>query len=63
MPIATTIPHPHLPPTELGVLSPWQETVRSHPLLNQGKDDELPESADVVIIGSGMCGESMRIRG
>ena len=57
MPVATTTPHPHLPPTELGRLSPWQETVRSHPLLNKGKDDALPESAAVVIVGSGMCGK------
>jgi hypothetical protein len=59
MPVATTVPHPHFPPTELGRLSPWQESVRSHPLLNKGKDDVLPETADVVIIGSGMCGMSM----
>ena len=57
MPIATTKPHPHLP-VPLGVLSEWQRTVRDHPLLNSGKDDALPESADVVIVGSGMCGMS-----
>lgn len=25
-------------------------------MLNQGKDDALPSEADVVIVGSGMCG-------
>lgn len=59
MPIAVgQTPHPHLPPP-LGVLSEWQRTVRDHPLLNAGKDEPLPESADVVIVGSGMCGESL----
>jgi hypothetical protein len=58
MPVATSQPpHPHLP-VPLGVLSEWQRTVRDHPLLNCGKDDELPNSADVVIVGSGMCGTS-----
>jgi hypothetical protein len=60
MPIATTKSHPHLP-VPLGVLSEWQRTVREHPLLNSGKDDALPESADVVIVGSGMCGMSATI--
>jgi len=56
MPIATPVPpHPHLP-TPLGELSVWQQTTRDHPLLNAGKDDPLPAEADVVIIGSGMCG-------
>lgn len=58
MPIATSQPaHPHLP-VPLGVLSEWQRTVRDHPLLNSGKEETLPESADVVIVGSGMCGMS-----
>ena len=56
MPIATTPPHPHLP-VPLGQLSVWQQSTRDHPLLDAGKDDELPEGADVVIVGSGMCGE------
>lgn len=56
MPVAVSAPpHPHLPPP-LGQLSPWQRSTRSHPLLNAGKDDPLPASADVIIIGSGMCG-------
>jgi hypothetical protein len=55
MPIATSKPHPHLP-VPLGELSVWQKTTRDHPLLNAGKDGELPSEADVVIIGSGMCG-------
>ena len=57
MPIATPTPHPHLP-VPLGQLSVWQHTTRNHPLLNAGKDEELPEEADVVIVGSGMCGKS-----
>jgi hypothetical protein len=58
MPIATGQPaHRHLP-VPLGVLSEWQRTVRDHSLLNSGKEDTLPESADVVIVGSGMCGMS-----
>ena len=48
-------PHPHLPPP-LGDLSVWQKSTRDHPLLNAGKDESLPQTADVVIIGSGMCG-------
>lgn len=55
MPIATSPPHPHLP-VPLGQLSVWQQSTRNHPLLNAGQDDELPEEADVVIVGSGMCG-------
>ncbi|KAK4688190.1 hypothetical protein P7C73_g1922, partial [Tremellales sp. Uapishka_1] len=57
MPIATApqTPHPHLPAKTLGVLSSWQRSTRDHPLLNKGKDDPLPEDADVVIIGSGLC--------
>lgn len=56
MPIATgQTPHPHLPPP-LGVLSEWQRTVRQHPLLNSNSDAPLPQEANVVIVGSGMCG-------
>ncbi|WVQ62711.1 uncharacterized protein L199_000859 [Kwoniella botswanensis] len=58
MPIAinnTPPPHPHLP-IPLGDLSVWQRSTRDHPLLNAGKDEPLPESADIVIIGSGLCG-------
>lgn len=57
MPIATSSLHPHLP-IPLGELSVWQRSVRDHPLLNAGKDEPLPAEADVVIVGSGMCGES-----
>ncbi|WWC58190.1 uncharacterized protein I303_100726 [Kwoniella dejecticola CBS 10117] len=58
MPIAinnTPPPHPHLP-IPLGGLSVWQHSTRDHPLLNAGRDDPLPAEADVVIIGSGLCG-------
>ena len=55
MPIAVAQPHPHLP-IPLGDLSVWQHSTRDHPLLNKGKHDPLPAEADVVIIGSGMCG-------
>lgn len=59
MPIATpAAPHPHLP-IPLGDLSVWQRSTRDHPLLNQGKDGPLPSEADVVIVGSGMCGGSI----
>ncbi|WVR03558.1 hypothetical protein IAU60_000550 [Kwoniella sp. DSM 27419] len=54
--VADTKPlHPHLP-IPLGDLSVWQRSTRDHPLLNAGRDEDLPEEADVVIIGSGMCG-------
>ena len=55
MPIATRLPHPHLP-IPLGDLSVWQHSTRDHPLLNKGKDEAIPAEADVVVIGSGMCG-------
>ncbi|OCF36345.1 hypothetical protein I316_02220 [Kwoniella heveanensis BCC8398] len=58
MPIAlkdTAPPHPHLP-IPLGQLSVWQHSTRDHPLLNAGRDEDLPSEADVIIIGSGMCG-------
>lgn len=47
--------HPHLPPP-IANLSVWQRTVRSHPLLNAGAADPLPATADIVIIGGGICG-------
>ncbi|WVQ79001.1 hypothetical protein IAT38_001093 [Cryptococcus sp. DSM 104549] len=37
-------------------LSVWQKTTREDPLVNMGRDEPLPESADVVIIGSGLAG-------
>jgi hypothetical protein len=43
-------------PVPLGVLSVWQRSTRGDPLINMGKDDPLPKEADVVIIGSGLCG-------
>lgn len=43
-------------PVPLGVLSVWQRSTRGDPLIDMGKDDPLPEEADVVIIGSGLCG-------
>jgi hypothetical protein len=48
--------HPHLPVPLTGNLSVWQQTIRDDPLLNEGKDKALPAEADVVIVGSGMCG-------
>ncbi|WWC85870.1 uncharacterized protein L201_000737 [Kwoniella dendrophila CBS 6074] len=58
MPIAisnTAPAHPHLP-IPLGDLSVWQRSTRDHPLLNAGQHDPLPEEADIVIVGSGLCG-------
>lgn len=61
MPIATpAAPHPHMP-IPLGDLSVWQKSTRDHPLLNRGKDGPLPSEADVVIVGSGMCGGYIRL--
>lgn len=40
----------------MGVLSVWQRSTRDDPLVNMGKDDAIPKEADVVIIGSGLCG-------
>ncbi|KAJ7231255.1 FAD dependent oxidoreductase-domain-containing protein [Mycena rebaudengoi] len=37
-------------------LSYWLQGVRASPLLDHRTTEELPKSADVVIIGSGMCG-------
>ena len=48
--------HPDLP-VPLGALSHWQRSTRDHPLLNAGRDNRLPLDADVVIIGSGLCGQ------
>lgn len=45
-------------PVPLGVLSVWQRSTRDDPLVNMGKDEPLPEEADVVVIGSGLCGKS-----
>jgi hypothetical protein len=43
-------------PVPMGILSVWQRSTRDDPLVNMGKNDDLPEEADVVIIGSGLCG-------
>ncbi|KAJ9101219.1 hypothetical protein QFC21_003438 [Naganishia friedmannii] len=43
-------------PVPMGVLSVWQRSTRDDPLVNMGKDDDLPDKAEVVIIGSGLCG-------
>ena len=45
-------------PVPLGILSVWQRSTRDDPLVNMGRDEPLPEEADVVIIGSGLCGKS-----
>ena len=56
MPIATPTAPPSGLPVPLGALSPWQLSVREHPLLNANRDAPLPLDADVVVIGSGLCG-------
>lgn len=38
------------------VRSVWQRSVEGDPLVNWGENDPLPETADVVIIGSGLSG-------
>ncbi|WWC66135.1 uncharacterized protein I206_100035 [Kwoniella pini CBS 10737] len=44
-------------PLETGMsLSLWLQTVRNNPLLNHRTTEDLPQSADVVIIGSGATG-------
>ncbi|WWD09710.1 hypothetical protein V865_007838 [Kwoniella europaea PYCC6329] len=44
-------------PVEVGMsLSLWLQTVRNNPLLNHRTTEELPKTADVVIIGSGATG-------
>ncbi|KAK8869484.1 hypothetical protein IAR55_000049 [Kwoniella newhampshirensis] len=40
-------------------LSAWQRSTRDDPLINHGRDDPLPETADIVIIGSGISGASV----
>ncbi|ODN72873.1 hypothetical protein L202_08300 [Cryptococcus amylolentus CBS 6039] len=37
-------------------LSHWQQTTRSHPLLNERTTRVLPAEADIVVIGSGLSG-------
>ncbi|OCF32027.1 hypothetical protein I316_06413 [Kwoniella heveanensis BCC8398] len=37
-------------------LSAWQRSVRDDPLINWGEHDPLPQTADVVVIGSGISG-------
>ncbi|BEI82191.1 hypothetical protein CcaverHIS002_0300590 [Cutaneotrichosporon cavernicola] len=48
-------PPPGLP-VPLANLSLWQRTVSSHPLLNARQHEPLPASADIVVIGGGLCG-------
>ncbi|WWC99984.1 hypothetical protein V866_006893 [Kwoniella sp. B9012] len=44
-------------PLEVGMsLSLWLQTVRNNPLLNHRTTEDLPKTADVVIIGSGATG-------
>jgi lysine/ornithine N-monooxygenase len=50
-----TLPGPGLP-YERPCLSFWQQTTRQFHWLNEGAKTELPEKADVVIIGSGLSG-------
>ncbi|ORY28201.1 FAD dependent oxidoreductase-domain-containing protein [Naematelia encephala] len=61
MPIATPKVSPWgkevLPPT--WSLSAWQRSTREDPLVNRGRDEALPEFADVVIIGSGLSGAAV----
>ena len=38
--------------------SPWQKSVAGDPLLHHNRDVGLPTEADVVVIGSGLSGES-----
>ncbi|WVR09612.1 hypothetical protein IAU60_006684 [Kwoniella sp. DSM 27419] len=58
MPIATPQPSPWgadiFPPE--WTLSEWQRTTRDDPVVNMGRGEALPESAEVVIIGSGLAG-------
>lgn len=57
MPIASPPPAPAGLPVSLGDRSPWQISVKDDPLLNINKDAPLPSEVDVVVIGSGLCGE------
>ncbi|TYJ58943.1 hypothetical protein B9479_000377 [Cryptococcus floricola] len=43
-----------LPPT--WTLSEWQQTTRSDPLVNWGRDDPIPDKVDIVVVGSGLAG-------
>jgi len=57
MPIPTPPSPPDGLPVPLGALSPWQLSVRDSPILNLNRDAPLPAEAEVVVIGSGLCGE------
>ena len=43
-------------------LSYWLQQVRNDPLLDYRSTPDLPAEADTVVIGSGVCGPSCRIR-
>lgn len=47
---------PRLLPVPLATTSVWQRSVALDPLILSNSTDPLPESADVVIVGGGLCG-------
>ncbi|KAL0572106.1 hypothetical protein V5O48_009859 [Marasmius crinis-equi] len=54
-PLDSTLPPPGLPVPK-PCLSIWQRTTRTNPLLNLNATTTLPDTADAVIIGSGLSG-------
>ncbi|KAF9003170.1 FAD dependent oxidoreductase [Hymenopellis radicata] len=49
------LPPPGLP-VERPCLSIWQRTTRQNPLINEGASSPIPETAEAVVIGSGLAG-------
>lgn len=47
---------PRLLPVPLATTSVWQQSVALDPLILTNSTTSLPESADIVIVGGGLCG-------
>lgn len=52
---ADTQTHAGFPKQKGFTLSHWLQDVQGNPLLNHRTTPELPQSADIAIIGSGVC--------
>lgn len=50
------MPDRSLLPPPISTRSVWQRNAASHPLLRANASAPLPDSADVVIVGGGLCG-------